>query len=95
MPVRRRSRRPRLPAKKEALSRLMESMRLVEIPGASWNVAPMSSVEGTPLRLHEFNNDDVNVKDSGEVTVCIRTSTRRKSTMVWPFGTSRSPPPSQ
>ncbi|KAH7968073.1 hypothetical protein HPB52_005558 [Rhipicephalus sanguineus] len=83
---------------RETLARLMESMRLVDIPGASWDVAPMSSVKGTPLRVHEFHSDDVNVKDSGEVTVCIRTSTRRKSAMVWPFGTtsaSRSPSPPQ
>ncbi|KAL1427577.1 hypothetical protein MTO96_017277 [Rhipicephalus appendiculatus] len=85
-------------SKKEAVSRLMESMRLVDVPGASWDVAPVSSVKGTPLRVHEFHSDDVNVKDSGEVTLCIRTSTRRKSAMVWPFGTtsaSRSPSPPQ
>ncbi|KAH6936711.1 hypothetical protein HPB50_020915 [Hyalomma asiaticum] len=81
--------------KKEALSRIKESLRLADVQGASWDVALASSVKGTPLRANEFHSDDVNVKDSGEVTVCIRTSTRKKSAMVWPFGTtSASPSPS-
>lgn len=73
-------------SKKEALTRVIKSLRLVDMPDASWDAAPSTSTGRSGLHISEFQNDDVTALDNGEISIRIRTSTRKKSTMVWPFG---------
>ncbi|KAK8770407.1 hypothetical protein V5799_013127 [Amblyomma americanum] len=85
--------------KENNLARLVESLRFVDdVPGASWDIAPLTSTKGSALTAREFDSDDITVTENGDISICIRMSTRRKSAMLWPFGAaslSRPPSPPQ
>lgn len=74
-------------SRKEDLARLVDSLRLVDdVPGVSWDISPLTSTKGSALTAREFDRDDITVTDNGDISICIRMSTRRKSAMLWPFG---------
>ncbi|KAK8758432.1 hypothetical protein V5799_003943 [Amblyomma americanum] len=57
---------------------------------AEWPVEWTSgwTLSGIGAGLHpgDFDDDEVQLQDTGDVTIRIRTSTRSKAAMVWPFG---------
>ncbi|KAH7967275.1 hypothetical protein HPB49_023807 [Dermacentor silvarum] len=51
-----------------------------------WGLSCSLSGVGSGLHASEFQDDEVQIQDTGDVTICIRTSTRTKAAMLWPFG---------
>ncbi|KAL1468597.1 hypothetical protein MTO96_041386 [Rhipicephalus appendiculatus] len=58
---------------------------IAELP-TEWGVDRSLSGVGYGLRDSEFQDDEVQLQDTGSVTIRIRTTTRTKASMVWPFG---------
>ncbi|KAK8773294.1 hypothetical protein V5799_012173 [Amblyomma americanum] len=73
-------------SRREPVTRPVQSLHMTDVPEVSWNTVALKGTTGPELSSSQLEKDDVIVMRNGEINIHIRTSTRRKASMLWPFG---------